>query len=170
MRMNKKVAVLAVAGVTFVGAGTAYAYWTATGTGSATAAVGTAANNLVLTGASDTTALTPNGPTSFVSFTAKNPATSNQRITKIHLVSVAAKTPSGTSVSGCGTVNDGASANTGSADFYMADVVPTLGDGDILKGATAQGLAAKGTLLMNDTTSDQEACKSAVLTLTFSTS
>ncbi|MBC7558136.1 MAG: hypothetical protein H7270_02015 [Dermatophilaceae bacterium] len=180
MRMINKVAVLAIAGATFVGAGTAYAYWNATGTGSATASVGTAANNLVVTGLSATT-LTPNGPTSSVSFTAQNPATFNQRISKIHLVSVTAyptpldRTNNTNPVTACGTVNDGSLANPGSSvsasrDFYMADVVVNSVDGDVAKSAAAQVLTTTGTMLMNDALFDQEACKTTVLKLTFSTS
>ncbi|MBV9098843.1 MAG: hypothetical protein JO079_12380, partial [Frankiaceae bacterium] len=128
-KLNKKVAASLAAGTVLVaGSGVAYAYWTSTGSGSGTAATGTAANNLVVTGTPDSQTLAPNGPGSVVSFTVANPSNFNQKVSNIHLTGVVAyptatdRTNHTNATSGCGTINNGAVANAGTADFYMADV------------------------------------------------
>jgi hypothetical protein len=61
--------------------------------------------------------------------------------------------------------------NAVTSDFSMPDVVVNPAtDGDILHGATAQVIAATGTLTMNDLSSNQDACKGKVLALTLTTS
>jgi hypothetical protein len=146
--------VIAIAAISAVGA---LAYWTTSGSGSGTAAVGTDADNLVVTGTADAEALTPAGPGSVISFTAANPSDFNQRISNIHLESIAPDAGH----SACATVLG--------TDFSMADVPVTSVDGDIVGGQTAQVLAANGTLYLLDSLANQDACKGASLTLTFST-
>lgn len=180
--------VVAVAAVAAVGG---YAYWTATGTGQGSATVGTSANNIYVRGTSATT-LTPGGPTSTVSFTAKNFANFAQSISRIDLETVRAcdvpwtfgseatyPVPAATcsgverSTADCGTIADGGAANTPlTADFYMADV--TVDPDDVLDGNLAaladRALVATGTLVMNNTSDSQNLCKDQNLLLTFSTS
>ena len=191
-RISKRTAVLlAVAVAAVVSAVGAYAYWTATGSGQGSATVGTSANNVYVRGTSATT-LTPGGPTSTVSFTAKNFANFAQSISNVHLVSVRAcdvawtygseatyPVPAATCggveelTADCGTIADGAGANTPlTADFYLADVPvdpDDTADGNLAANAD-RALLATGTLVMNDTSDNQNACKSKYLLLTFSTS
>jgi hypothetical protein len=134
----------------------AYAYFTSTGSGSGSAAVGTAGNNLVVTGTPDATALTPGGPGSVISFTVQNPSNFNQKISSIHLASI---TPDGVHGS-CATVLG--------TDFSMGNVGVGAG-GNIAPNAAAQALTETGTLNMLDSGISQNACQGATLTLTFST-
>jgi hypothetical protein len=165
---NKK-KLAAMGAVIAVGGGTvAYAYWTTSGSGSGTAAAGTS-SAITVAGTSAST-LYP-ATSSTVSFTAANPGTGNQSISTIHLVSVqayptATDRTNGTNViTGCGGV-----AGAGH-DFAMPDVtVNPATDGNIVHGATAQGLVATGTLTMNDLTTNQDACKLAYLALTLTSS
>ena len=167
---------LAVFLVAVIAAVGGYAYWTSTGTGTGSATVGTDAANLVVTGTTSGL-LYPAGPGRTVSFTAANPASFNQSIAKIHLVSIEACTAAysggvcgGSVIAGCGSINNGAIANAGTNDFYMGDVtVNPATDGKIVSGATAQVLATAGTVAMNDTSANQDACKLASLKLTLST-
>ena|SRR5579885_1675544 len=175
MKFNKKVAASLAAGTVLVaGSGVAYAYWTSTGSGSGTAATGTAANNLVVTGTPDSQTLAPNGPGSVVSFTVANPSNFNQKVSKIHLTGVVAyptatdRTNHTNPTSGCGTIDDGSTTNAHTGDFYMPDVT-VASDGDITHGATAQTITETGTIVMNDLATDQGACKGQFLALTFST-
>lgn len=146
----------------------AFAYWTATGSGSGTGSVGTAANDLQVTGTASV-ALTP-GNSSSVTFVAGNPEAFPQTISSIHLVGVTA-TVSNVVVPTCGGANTGSATTTTGPDFWMADVPVTVSDGQIAAHASSQGLAATGTLHMNNlTTQNQDTCKNASLILTFTTS
>jgi hypothetical protein len=163
---KKKLAALAA--VVAVGGGTAYAFWTTSGTGSGTASAGTS-SAITIAGTSAST-LYP-GTTSTVSFTAANPGTGNQSISTIHLVSVQAyptandRTAATNVITACGGV-----AGAGH-DFAMPDVtVNPATDGDIAHGATAQALTATGTLTMNDLSTNQDTCKGAFLALTLTSS
>jgi hypothetical protein len=156
IKSKKGIALLAALAVAVVAAVGAYAYFTSTGSGSGSATVGTAANNLVTTGTPDSTALTPGGTGSVISFKVANPSNFNQRISNIHLVSIAPDSGHATCATVLGT------------DFSMADV-PVGADGNIAPNATAQALTETGTLNMLDSGVNQDACKGASLTLTFST-
>jgi len=126
----------------------AYAYFSSTGTGSGTASVGTAANNISVTGSTSGT-LYPGGSVS-VSFTASNPATFKQKLSTIHLSSV--------------------SAPVGCTDtwFHMSDV--TVGaEGVLNAGANNAALTVTGSLAMDESGTNQDACKNASLTLAFTT-
>lgn len=147
-RFNKKSALIAVAGVVFAfsASGAAYAYWTATSTGSATGTAGTAVG-VVITG---TVVGSPYpGGNNVVTFTAANANTSPVKI---------------------GTVSDTAIDSNADAcdaliaDFSFADVVE---DYLVPAGATAQALPVNGSLVYAYSPSvNQDACKNAVITLT----
>lgn len=128
----------------------AYAYFTSTGSGSGSASVGTAADNLTVTGtASDD--LYPGGPGVEVDFTAGNPSNFNQKLSSISLTSVDAPTGCDASV------------------FHMADV--TVGeDGNLDPESSDAALTEYGTLYMDDNGDNQDDCKNADLTLHFTTS
>lgn len=144
MRISRKVKVAlgaAVASITIAGA--AFAYFTTTGTGTVSGAVGTS-TALTITGTSAST-LYP-GTTSTVNFSVNNPSTGNQFVTTIHLNSVT------TSVPEClGTW------------FTMPDVAANQ---DIDPGGEA--ITATGTLTMINAAASQDACKLATLTLNLS--
>jgi hypothetical protein len=190
LKSKKGIAALIATLVVAISAVGAYAYWTSTGTGQGTATAGTSANNLYVRGTSATT-LTPGGPTSTVSFTAKNFANFAQSISNIHLASVKAcdvawtfgseatypvpaATCGGTELTSaqCGTIADGSGANTPlTADFYLADVAvdpDDVADGNLAANAD-RALTSTGTLVMNDTSDNQNPCKSQNLLLTFTT-
>jgi hypothetical protein len=157
--LNKKaVAVGVSAGVALGITGAAFAFFTSTGTGSGAGVVGTAGNNIVVTG-TETAALFPGGPGGQVTFTAANTAAQPEQISTITLVSVAADATHATA--GC---------TPALGDWSMAPVTVPQADGKILAGATAQPLTSAGSLLMGDTLTNQNVCQGATLTLTFTTS
>ena len=143
MKISRKVKVVlgaTVASLTIAGA--AFAYFTTTGSGDVTAPVGTS-TALTISGSS-ATALYP-GTSSTVSFAVNNPSTGHQFVTTIHLASV--------------TTGD---ALCLPAWFTMNDVNASQ---DIDPGGEA--ITATGTLVMANAAANQDACKSASLTLGF---
>jgi hypothetical protein len=149
--------VLAVAIIAATG-GIAAAYFTSTGTGSGSATVGTATNNIVVTG---TTAADPfpGGPGVTVTFTAANSASQPEQLSTIHLASYTVD--AGHVTAGC---------TSGLGVFTMTDVTVSVAHGKILAGATNQAVVDTGTLAMTDTLTNQNPCQGATLTLTFTTS
>lgn len=136
------VAVLAVAGV-------AYAYFTSTGSGTATATVGS--SSAVTIKGTVSSNLYPGG-SSPVSFTIDNPSSAAQRVGTITLASIAVDAGH----SSCSKVITG-----GNPDFAMPAVVvnKTFATGN------GQTVTPTGTLTMNDTGVNQDACQGATLTL-----
>jgi hypothetical protein len=152
-------------------AGGAVAYFTASGSGTGTATVGTS-STLTIHGSSAST-LYP-GISSTVSFTVDNPSPGRQQLGTIHLASVKACVGAGSSWNGSSCTSGGVeattceSAETGASDtntanFWVADVVANQ---DLANG-NGQAVTATGTLKMNDLSSSQDACKNANLTLNF---
>ena len=140
--------VVAIVAIVIVG-NVAYAWFSSTGSGSGSGSVGTAANNVAVTGTTSGP-LYPGGTVS-VSFTASNPATFKQALSTIHLSGVTAS---------------GTCDNTW---FHMTDV--TVGaDGVLAAGANNASLTETGTLSMDESGTNQDACKNATLTLAFTTS
>jgi hypothetical protein len=150
MRKNSKRAAYVVATMVAVllVSSIAYAYFSSTGTGSGTASVGTAANNISVTGSTSGT-LYPGGSVS-VSFTASNPATFKQKLSTIHL--------------------SGVTAPAGCTDtwFHMSDVT-VAAEGVLNAGANNVALTVTGSLSMDESGTNQDACKNASLTLAFTT-
>jgi hypothetical protein len=124
-------------------AGVAIAYFTTTGSGTATATVGSS-SAATLHGTAAST-LYP-GTSSSVSFTVDNPSSGTQRVGTIHLASVS--TDAGHS--GCAV-----------ADFTMPDVVANQS----FPTGNGQAVTATGTLSMANTGVSQDACQGAPLTL-----
>lgn len=153
-RISRKGLVFGVsAGVALGLTGAAFAFFTSTGTGTGSGNVGTA-NNVTVVG-TETTPLFPGGVTGIVTFTASNSGSSPEQLSGIHLTTV---TPD-SAHSGC-TMSYG--------DFSMADVVvPT----QVLPAhASNVAVTPTGTLVMADSTSNQDLCQGATLTLGFTTS
>ena len=165
-RRRKVLGTLGVVGAVAL-AGVAYAYFSATGSGTGTATGGTS-SALTLHG-STSGSLYP-GTNTTVTFTADNPSAGKQRVGTIHLASIVAcnqaftgtTCASGHEVTTCESVETGGTdGNT--ANFWMPDVAANQ---DIASG-NAQSITATGTLTMNDLTSSQDSCKSVNLLLNF---
>ena len=136
------VAVLAVAAV-------AYAYFTSTGSGTATAKVGT--SSAVTLKGTVTGTLYP-GASSQVSFTVDNPSSGAQRVGTITLTGITVDAAHST----CSAVIGGANP-----DFSM----PAVAVNATFAPGNGQAVTPKGTLTMNDTGVNQNACQGAELTL-----
>jgi hypothetical protein len=172
------VAVLAIAAVAAIGA---WAYFTANGSGSATATVGTS-SNLTLHGSTVGT-LYP-GTTVSISFTVDNPSSGNQQLGTIYLAGVKACTGassswdpslnsgaggcsnSGAEQTSCESVDPGNAADASASNFYMADVT----ENQVIAGS-GSGVSAtnSGTVKMNNLSSSQDSCKNANLYLQLAT-
>ena len=149
----------------------AVAYFTASGSGTGSATVGTS-SAFTIHGSSAST-LYP-GTSSTISFTADNPSPGHQQLGTIHLASVKACVGAGSSWNGaictnsgveattCESVETGAS-DTNTANFWMPDVVSNQ---DLASG-NGQAVTATGTVKMNDLNANQNACENANLTLNF---
>lgn len=141
MHFSRKVKVAAGAAIASLAiSGAAFAYFTTTGSGTATGAVGTS-TALVITG-TVTDVLYP-GTSSVVTFAVDNDSDGNQLVNTITLVDVVA------SDLGCL-----------SAWFSMDNVVSNQ---DIDPGGEA--ITATGLITMENVATNQDACKNATLTL-----
>ncbi len=125
------------------------AYFTSQGSGTGTATVGNS-SNVTLHG-TVTSTLYP-GSSSPVTFTVDNPSPGAEFVHTIHLESI---TPDASHAS-CSVVISG-----GNPDFTMPDVVANQ---DIPSG-NGNPVTAEGTITMNDTHVNQNACQGATLTL-----
>jgi hypothetical protein len=151
-RINKKrvVAALATTCVLALAAG-AYAYFTSTGSGTATATVGS--SSAVVLHGTVSGSMYPGGSQT-VTLTVDNPGSGAQRVGTVSLT----KVQSDGTHSGCVTTI----APTENPAFAMPAVVvnKTYSPGN------AQAVTPAGTLTMNDTGLNQDACQGATLTLT----
>jgi hypothetical protein len=130
-------------------AAAAFAYFTTTGSGTATATVGS--SSAVTLHATVSSSLYP-GASSPVAFTVDNPSSGSQRVGTISLSSITVDAGH----SGCSTTISG-----GNPDFTMAAVAVnhTFASGE------GQSVTPTGTLTMNETGANQDACQGATLTL-----
>jgi hypothetical protein len=152
-RITRKRTLVALSCVSVLALGAvAYAYFTSTGSGTATAKVGTS-SAITLKGTVSGN-LYP-GASSQVSFTVDNPSSGTQRVGTISLTGITVDAGHST----CSTVITG-----GNPDFTMAPVAvnATFAPGN------GQAVTPKGTLTMNDTGVNQNACQGAELTLALS--
>jgi hypothetical protein len=127
----------------------AYAYFTTTGAGTGTAAVGS--SSAVTLHATVTGSLFP-GTSSPVSFTVDNPSSGAQRVGTISLSSITVDAGH----SECSTVITG-----GTPDFAM----PAVAVNHSFASGSGQAVTPGGTLTMNDTGVSQDKCQGATLTL-----
>ena len=149
--LTKKRLVTAFLGLCVLGiAAGAYAYFTTTGSGTATATVG---NSSAVTLKGTITGNLYPGTSLPVTLTVDNPSTGKQRVGTISLEKITADAGHAS----CSVVITG-----GNPDFTMADVVvnKTYGTGN------GQAVTPSGSLTMNDTGVNQDACQGATLTLT----
>lgn len=136
------VAVLAIAAV-------AYAYFTSTGSGTVTAKVGT--SSAVTLKGTVSGNLYP-GASSQVSFTVDNPSSGAQRVGTITLTGITVD---------AGHSTCSATISGGTPDFSM----PAVAVNATFPAGNGQAVTPKGTLTMNDTGVNQNACQGAELTL-----
>jgi hypothetical protein len=178
---KRRIAVLAALLIAAAAAIGAWAFFTANGSGSATATVGTS-SNLTLHG-STTGTLYP-GSTVSISFTADNPGSGTERLGTIYLAGVKACTGtgsswdpslnggaggcsnSGTEQTTCESVDPGNAADANASNFYMADVAENQ---DLAGNASGVSATNGGTVKMNNLSSSQDSCKNANLYLQLAT-
>lgn len=145
--------VAGVTGAVLLTGTAAFAYWTTTGSGTATATAGTTAA-VTITGTVSGT-IYPGG-TFTVNLTATNP---NNSAVKLGTISA---TGFDTDVNACDTLI----ADNTFADFTMANIVANE---SVAANANNAAMAATGSLVFgNSPGENQDACKSAVLTITLS--
>jgi hypothetical protein len=148
--ITRKRTLVALAGVAALSAaGLALAYFTSNGSGTGSASVGSA--SAVTLHATITGNLFP-GSSSPVSFTVDNPSSGVQRVGTVSLASISVDSGH----SGCSTAISG-----GNPDFTMA-AVPV---NQVFPPGNGQSVSATGTLAMNETGTNQDACQGATLTL-----
>jgi hypothetical protein len=178
---KRRIAFLAALLIAAIAAIGGWAYFSANGSGSGTATVGTS-TNLTLHG-STTGTLYP-GSTVSMSFTVDNPGGGTERLGTIYLAGVKACTgagsswdpslnsgaggcsSSGTEQTTCESVDPGNAADANSSNFYMADVTENQ---DLTGGASGVSATNGGTLKMNNLSSSQDSCKNANLYLQLAT-
>jgi len=178
---TKTIAVLAVVLVAALAAIGGWAYFSANGSGSGTATVGTS-SNLVLHGSTVGT-LYPGSNVS-LSFTVDNPGGGTERLGTIYLTGVKACTGagsswdpslnsgaggcsnSGTEQTSCESVDPGNASDANASNFYLADVTENQ---DLTGGASGVSATNGGTLKMNNLSSSQDSCKNANVYLQLAT-
>jgi len=178
---KRRIALLVVLAIAAIAAIGGWAYFTANGSGSATATVGTS-SNLTLHGSTAGT-LYP-GSTVSISFTVDNPGGGTERLGTIYLAGVKACTGassfwdpslnggaggcsnSGTEQTGCESVDPGNAADANASNFYMADVAENQ---DLAGNASGVSATNGGTVKMNNLSSSQDSCKNANLYLQLAT-
>jgi hypothetical protein len=142
---NKKKIILAAAAVVVIGAGSAFAYWSTTGTGTGSGTTAATNGTVVLHASFTSGSLSPGGSTP-VSFTADNAGSSSLQV---------------------GTVTTVVTAS-GTCDASWFSVGPVAENQTIAAGASGVALATGGSLVFADSAANQDACKSATITLTLS--
>jgi hypothetical protein len=172
---KKRVSIpLAVVGVLAIG-GIAYAYWTTSGTGSATGTTGTS-TALTVTQTGVVSGMTPGSPAQAVNYTINNTATTPQYVTT---VTIAMARVSYTSAAGAGTGTTALDHPLG-----MTAVLCTVDDFEVVQPAavgldlpvgisaftrvagTTYGGKLSGTVQMLNTLANQDDCKNTTINLT----
>jgi len=147
--LRKRAAVALGCVCALAAAGAAIAYFTSSGSGTGSASVGS--SSAVTLHATITGDLYP-GSSSPVEFTVDNPSSGVQRVGAVSLASISVDSEH----SGCSTTTSG-----GNPDFTMAPVPVN----QVFPPGSGQSVSATGTLAMNETGVNQDACQGAALTL-----
>jgi hypothetical protein len=154
MRKLSKKAKFAVAGVTIaavVGGGTAYAFWSTTGSGTGSAATSTGASNLTVTQTSVISGLAPGVAAQTISGTVTNNATNNAYVNTV-TASIASVT--------------GGAGSCDASDYTLANPVMTVAS-DLAPGGSTGFTGA--TLAFNNKATNQDGCKGATVNLAYAT-
>jgi hypothetical protein len=150
---KKRVAVIgAITAVTLVGGGTAFAYWTTTGSDTGTALVGTNTPFTVTIGGMAGGLLSPNGAIDTFDVTVSNPGPGVQQLRQVD-------------VSVTDTSNPGCTAADFSVNGEPPNTVATIPHTVDLVGVTGSYVFQDVTLQMVDSGDDQEACKNVTVNL-----
>lgn len=172
-RLTKKTSIIAAgsAAVALSISGAAYAYWTTTGSGTASATTG---SNVALTVTQDgtVTGLVPGGTAAAVNYTITNGASTNQYATTVTInkVSVNYINPAG---AGNGTTALNHPAGFAAVTCTVADfdvVQPDPLNTDLTPGThayTRSGTPKSGTVALLNTGSNQDDCKNTTINLAF---
>lgn len=173
-RFSRKTTMIAAGGAALVLSisGAAYAYWTTTGSGTASATTG---SNVALSVTQDgtVTGLVPGGVAQAVNYTITNSASTPQYATTVTInkVSVRYINPAG---AGTGTSATDHPAGAVAATCTIADftvVQPDPLNTDLAPGTTSftrGGSPKSGTIAMLNTASNQDDCKNTTVALSFS--
>lgn len=153
---KRTAAIVTVALLLIVGGGIAFAYWTSTGTGTGSAATGT---NVAIT-VNQTSTVTAMGPG--VAPRALSGNFDNPNAGPVFVKTVVA-TVTSTGVAGC-TAADYTLAGTS----VIGASAPGAG-GNVPAGGAGVGSWSGLTIAFNDTASNQDACKNAILTIGYTT-
>jgi hypothetical protein len=132
-----------------VGGGVAVAYWTTTGAGTGTATAGTT-SALLVTQTTSPTGLYPGGPASNLSISVNNPGSAAARIALL------AATPTATDKVGC---------DPGDFDVVVSGISATT-----IAPLATQAFSNVATVALRETGANQDACKDAVVTISYSVS
>ncbi len=135
--------------VALAATGAAVAYFTSSGSGTGTAAVGSSSS--VTLHATLSSSLYP-GSSTPVTLTVDNPSSGAQRVGTVTLSSISVDAGHST----CSTTISG-----GNPDFTM----PAVAVNKVFPSGNGQSVTPTGTLTMNDTGLNQDACQGATLTL-----
>jgi hypothetical protein len=153
-KKNKIAAVAASAALVAVGGGAAYAYWSTTGSGTGTGATSAGASNLAIAQTSTISNMYPGDSAQTVTATVTNTGTETYKVQAL-------KAYVTTDKQGC----------TGADYLLNTAAAPSTDTAAVDLGLTAASLAHNGTttktftMQFNNTTSNQDACKGAAVTI-----
>jgi hypothetical protein len=151
----KKLIGLGIATVVLATAGVSWAYWTTSGSGTGSASTGTS-EAVTVAQLGTITGLVPGGPAADVDFSITNPASFNQYIATVAVSKVSVSGPNITVGTPC-TVDD---FTLTQPDDIEADLTP----------GTHQYSPSGATLKLDNTSSNQDGCKGATISLAFAAS
>ena len=151
-RSRRNVAVLVTAAALAAGSGVAYAYWTTSGTGTGTVSAAAAAQPVTAIQTTTITTIGPGVAAQTLAGTFNNPNTG-----PVYIASVTAAITGVEQGPYTGTCN--------AADFILTTPVMTVGH-EIAAGNGVNGWTG-AKISFNDTAANQDACKAARVTLTY---
>jgi len=172
MRKFTRKTVAATSVAVLLGAGGAFAYWTTTGSGTATSTTAASLATLTTTQNGSVTAMSPGSAVQDVDFTVNNSAASPQYVTTVAM-SISGITWTAAAGAGSGTTlanHPAGAAATGcsSADFTLTQPIagvdiPTAG----LAFTQATTPRKSGRIVMINSGANQDACKGTTVALAF---
>ena len=154
--ISKKKKIVATTAVLLVGGGTAVAYWTSTGSGTGAASTGTVVA-LTVNQTGTITGLAPGGPERELSGNFDNPNTSPVQIASVTATITAVTDIDGDPIVGCST-----------SDYEILDEVATVGAQ--VPAGDGVGSWSGPSIRMVNTTTNQDACKSAIVVIAYAAS
>lgn len=158
LRKGSKRRVVAATGVFVLGAGVAFAYWTAGGTGVGSAATGTQSGALTVNQTSTVTAMGPGVAAQTLSGNFNNP---NSGPTYVGTVTV--------SIASVTKANGAAVGTCDATDYTLTGAAMTV-NAEVAAG-NAKGSWSGATIAFNDKPAvNQDACKGATVNLTYTIS